>query len=208
MDEGFALYAEMECRAEDLQAYVKQEKIRLGKTNQQMIDESGVARSTVNNYFAGALNNLGVVQLSALCRVLNVTLDAKMGLRPEEDVPEVERLKMELRYKEELLAEKDKAISRLEERSRMMEHEISAVRSSWKGVTYGATGLSVLFGLFLMIYVFLDMRNPNIGLFRGTTAAPIVYVAAFSIVGTCLYIGHTMVKRKIERKRKNADDTH
>ena len=87
----------------------------------------------------------------------------------------------------------------------MMEKELFAVRSSWRGITYGAAGLAVLFGVCLMIYVFLDMKSPDLGLFRGSRSSPVVYVAAFAIAGVCLFIGHKMVKKRMERK-KSADD--
>lgn len=179
------------------------------KTNQQVIDSTGLSESMVKKFFSGHLTGPSIYDVTAIAIDLGLSLDELMEIStPAKDQSaEIEQLKTEIVHKEELLAEKDRAISRLEERSRMMEKEISAVRNSWKGVTYGATGLTVLFGVFLMIYVFLDMRNPNLGLFRGTTAAPIVYIAAFAIVGTCLFIGHRMVKRRMERK-KNANNTH
>lgn len=90
----------------------------------------------------------------------------------------------------------------------MMDKEISAVRDNWKHVTYGAAGLAVLFGIFLMVYVFLDMQNPNLGLFQSGHAAPIVYVAAFSIIETCLYIVRTVTKRNAKRRNRDANNTN
>lgn len=179
------------------------------KTNQQIIDSTGLSESMVKKFFSGHLSGPSIYDVTAIAIDLDLSLDELMELSPpkQDQSAEIERLKAEISHKEEMLAEKDNAIARLEERSHMMEKEISAVRSSWKGVTYGATWLSILLGFFLMIYVFLDMKNQNFGLFRGTTVAPIVYVAAFSIIGTSLFIGHTMVKRRMERK-KNADNTH
>lgn len=193
---------------DNLPAKMKKAKEEQRKTNQQIIDSTGVCESAVKKFFSGHLSGPSIYDVTAIAIDLGLSLDELMELSPpkQDQSAEIERLESELAHKEELIAEKDKAISRLEERSHMMQHEISAFRRSWMGVTYGAIGLAILFGLFLMVYVFLDMRNPNVGLFRGTTAAPIVYVAAFSIVGTCLFIGHTMVKRRMERK-KNADNT-
>lgn len=119
---------------------------------------------------------------------------------------EIERLKTEILHKEELISEKDNAISRLEERSHMMENEISAVRGNWKIITYGAVGIAMMFGMFLMIYVFLDMRNPNLGLIQDGHTSPIVYVAAILIVGAFLSIGHAIRLQRMEEK-KNADNT-
>ncbi len=194
----------MQPQLDSLVETLRQAKSRSGKTNQQLSDETGIPLTTISRLFSGAVASPGFFVVCPVCAALGLSADALAGLPAQTDSPDQEALRAEIAHKDTLLAEKDKAITRLEERSHMLEHEITAVRGSWRGVTYGATGLAVLFGLFLMVYVFLDMRNPNLGLFRGSTAAPIVYVAAFSIVGTCLFIGHTMVKRRIERKKKSA----
>lgn len=194
---------------DNLPSKMKQAKEDQHKTNQQVIDSTGVSESAVKKFFSGHLSGPSIYDVTAIAIDLGLSLDELMELSPPEQdqSAEIEQLKSELAHKEELIAEKDKAVSRLEERSHMMEKEISEVRNNWRGVTYGATGLAILFGLFLMVYVFLDMRNPNLGLFQSSHTAPIVYVAAFSIIGTVLFIGHTMVKRRTERK-KNADHTN
>lgn len=194
---------------ENLPVKMKQAKEEQHKTNQQIIDSTGVCESAVKKFFSGHLTGPSIYDVTAIAIDLDLSLDELMELSPpkQDQSAEIERLKAEISHKEEMLTEKDNAISRLEERSHMMDKEISAVRDNWKRVTYGATGLAVLFAVFLMIYVFMDMRNPSLGLFQSGHTAPIVYVAAFSIVGAVLFVGHTMVKRRIERKRKHADYT-
>lgn len=180
------------------------------KTNQQIIDSTGLSESMVKKFFSGHLTGPSIYDVTAIAIDLGLSLDELMELSPpkQDQSAEIERLKTEISHKEELISEKDNAISRLEERSHMMEKEISAVRNSWKGVTYGATGLAILFGIFLMAYVFLDIRNPNLGLFRAGHTTPIVYVAAFSIIGTCLYIVCTVIKRNAKRRNHDANNTN
>lgn len=192
---------------DNLPVKMKQAKEEQHKTNQQIIDSTGICESAVKKFFSGHLSGPSIYDVTAIAIDLGLSLDELMELSPpkQDQSAEIERLKNELAHKEEMLAEKDNAISRLEDRSNMMEKEISAVRNSWKGITYGATGLAILFGLFLMLYVFLDMRDQNLGLFQEGNTAPVVYVAAFSIVGACLFIGHKMVKKRTEGK-KNADN--
>lgn len=195
---------------DNLPAKMKKAKEDQHKTNQQIIDSTGLSESTVKKFFSGHLNGPSIYDVTAIAIDLDLSLDKLMELSPpkQDQSAEIEQLKTELAHKEEMLAEKDKAISRLEDRSHIMENEISTVRGNWKVIAYWASGLSVLFGLFLMVYVFLDMRNPNLGLFRGATAAPIVYVAAFTIIGTCLYIIRTAVKRNAKRRKRDANNTH
>lgn len=193
---------------DNLPAKMKKAKEDQHKTNQQIIDSTGLSESTVKKFFSGHLSGPSIYDVTAMAIDLGLSLDELMELSPpkQDQSAEINQLKTEIAHKQEMIAEKDKAISRLEDRSHIMENEISTVRSNWKEIAYVTSGLSVLFGLFLMVYVFLDLRNPNLGLFRGTTAAPIVYVAAFAIIGTFLYIVCTVVKLNEKRRKRDANN--
>ena len=195
---------------DNLPTKMKWAKEEQHKTNQQIIDSTGLSESMVKKLFSGHLAGPSIYDVTAIAIDLGLSLDELMELSPpkQDQSVEIERLKTEISHKEELISEKDNAISRLEERSHMMDKEISAVRHNWKHVTYGAAGLAVLFGIFLMVYVFLDMQNPNLGLFQSGHASPIVYVAAFSIIGTCLYIVRTVIKRNAKRSKHDANNTN
>lgn len=195
---------------DNLPAKMKKAKEDQHKTNQQIIDSTGLSESTVKKFFSGHLSGPSIYDVTAMAIDLGLSLDELMELSPpkQDQSAEINQLKTEIAHKQEMIAEKDKAISRLEDRSHIMENEISTVRSNWKEIAYVTSGLSVLFGLFLMVYVFLDLRNPNQGLFRGTTAAPIVYVAAFAIIGTSLYIVCTVVKQNEKRRKRDANNAH
>lgn len=195
---------------DNLPAKMKKAKEEQHKTNQQIIDSTGLSESTVKKFFSGHLSGPSIYDVTAMAIDLGLSLDELMELSlPKQDQSaEINQLKTEIAHKEEMLAEKDKAISRLEDRSHIMENEISTVRSNWKEIAYVTSGLSLLFGLFLMVYITLDARNPNIGLIRGTTAAPIVYVAAFSVIGMCFYIVQTVVRRNAKRRKRDANNAH
>lgn len=179
------------------------------KTNQQIIDSTGLSESTVKKFFSGHLSGPSIYDVTAIAIDLGLSLDELMEISPprKDQSAEIAQLKTELAHQEEMVVEKDKAISRLVDRSHIMENEISAVRWNWKIITYGAVGLAMMFGLFLMIYVSLDMRNPNLGLIQEGHTSPIVYVAAILIVGAFLSIGHAIRLQRMEKK-KNADNTH
>ena len=195
---------------DNLPAKMKKAKEDQHKTNQQIIDSTGLSESTVKKFFSGHLSGPSIYDVTAMAIDLGLSLDELMEIYPprQDQSAEIAQLKTEIAHKEEMIAEKDKAISRLEDRSHIMENEISTVRSNWKEIAYVTSGLSLLFGLFLMVYITLDARNPNIGLIRGTTAAPIVYVAAFSIIGMCFYIVQTVVRRNAKRRKRDANTAH
>lgn len=113
---------------------------------------------------------------------------------------------MEIDHKDEMLQEKDRAISRLEGRTKTYEHEIDSVRSDWRRIAFWSFGLVFLLTTFLMVYVILDIANPTTGLFRSAGINPVVYLITIPIVGLCLYGAHLIAKKRGEKKRaKNSD---
>lgn len=181
MQDGLALYAEMQERAAKLQEAMKAEKQRQGKTNQQMIDESGVARSTVNNFFAGALGGPGLVQTAALCKVLGMSIDNAMGLSPAAD-DDMDKLRAELAHKEELI--------------RILNGGVKARRP----VIYGLLGLCALLGMALLMYIILDARRPDAGLIRADGVSPALI--GLCLAGVCggLWTAYRAVKDMVKRR--------
>lgn len=178
------------------------------KTNQQIIDSTGLSESMVNKFFSGHLTGPSIYDVTAIAIDLNLSLDELMELTPPkgDSEEELEKLRIELAHKEELLTEKERIVSVSQERVRAMQRELYHVRRDWRSVAYAACSMSVLLGFFLMVYVVLDARNPNMGLFRRQEISPIVYVAAFSIVLVLFVLARAFIKRKVGGK--NADDTH
>lgn len=178
------------------------------KTNQQIIDSTGLSESMVNKFFSGHLTGPSIYDVTAIAIDLDLSLDELMELTPPkgDSEEELEKLRIELAHKEELLTEKERIVSVSQERVRAMQRELYHVRRDWRSVAYAACSMSVLLGFFLMVYVVLDARNPNMGLFRRQEISPIVYIAAFSIVLALFVLAHAFIKRKVGGK--NADDTH
>ena len=140
---------------DNLPTKMKWAKEEQHKTNQQIIDSTGLSESMVKKFFSGHLTGPSIYDVTAIAIDLGLSLDELMELSPpkQDQSAEIERLKTEISHKEELISEKDNAISRLEERSHMMDKEISAVRDNWKHVTYGAAGLAVLFLWYMSFWI-------------------------------------------------------
>lgn len=207
------IYQQISTFCDNLPGEMKVEKERQRKTNQQIADSTGLSISTVNKFFAGSLSNPGIYSVAPIAIDLGMSLDKLMGITeaPQDSGDEIRRLETEVAHRDELLRKTEGQVALLQERSDLMvaelgrkEAEIQAIRASWKPVVYGMCGLSILLAVFLIVYVFLDVRNPDIGLIRKTVSSPVVYLAAFSLAGVVLYIGHTFVKKRMERT-KNAD---
>lgn len=190
---GFEVIQEMERRAKDCRITVRAEKARLGYSNKRLAEESGVGESTVNKMLSGAIPNPGVIQAAAVCRVLGVSLDREMGL---------ESTQTEKAEAGPLLEEKDRAIERLLERSRMQEDEIKAIRGTYRPLVYGLCGLCVLLTVVWGIYVILDARAPEQGLIRAGSVSPVVWIGAAGVLVLLVMLLHITVSRWAKKGRR------
>lgn len=62
---------------------IKAAKQQQGKTVQQLADETGIPRTTLNRFFAGTLMNPGFMDVCALCASLELSADELIGLSPQ-----------------------------------------------------------------------------------------------------------------------------
>lgn len=184
---------------DNLPAKMKKAKEDQHKTNQQIIDSTGLSESTVKKFFSGHLTGPSIYDVTAIAIDLGLSLDELM-----DQTAELERLRLELAHKEELLEEKDHAISRLLDRSRIQEEgvalrntqivqkdkiiaqkdaDIKAVRKADRPLIFGLCGLCILFTIVWAIYVVLDARNPDQGLIRaGGEISAIIWLGAVCVV--------------------------
>lgn len=147
------------------------------RTYQEISDETQIPYHTVCRFFQGTMDDPGIYIVNELAHALDVPMFAPDA---PDTTAEVERLESELCHKDELLAEKDKAIGRLVDRSRIMltgiesrdnrlaekENELHTVQDGSKPLVYGLLGLCVMLAAVLLVYMVLDARNPYQGLIR------------------------------------------
>lgn len=181
---------------DEMSQIIRQAKNERNLTNQQLSTAANVPQSFVNKLLAsGTSGSANAFYLASICEVLGLSMDDLMGLPKQED-PEQEDaiavLKTEIEHKDALLAEKDKQI-------KMMQKGIQSRRT----LIYSLTGLCILLAAALAAYVILDALNPAMGLIRQTGTNIGVYLMAMAIIGVCLYIGHSMVKRRNKKLRED-----
>lgn len=208
---------------------IKTAKQRQGKTVQQLADETGIPRTTLNRFFAGTLMNPGFMDVCALCASLELSADELIGLSPQksDDSVTVDFLQLELEHKDEMLQEKDNAISRLLDRSRIQEAGISArdtrirkqgealsqkdsalasAQRENKPLIYGQCALNILLAAVLMVYMILDARNPGIGLIRSEKISAVILFGAAGIAAvfmlTAFLIFHKLSGGERNGKKK------
>lgn len=196
---------------------MKKAKEEQHKTNQQIIDSTGLSESTVKKFFSGHLTGPSIYDVTAIAIDLGLSLDELMELAPpqEDQTVELDRLRLELAHKNELLEEKDHAINRLLDRSRIQEEgitirntqivqkdkiiaqkdaDIKAVRKADRPLIFGLCALCILLTLVWAVYVVLDARNPDQGLIRAEGKIPaIIWLGAVCVVLLLVVLLHITV---------------
>ena len=190
---------------------IRQEKNTQGKPVHQIIEDTGVSKSTLDRFFAGTLKTPGFIPICALCAYYGISVDQFIGLVPsqEDQTAELDRLRLELGHKEELLEEKSQAVDRLLDRSRMLEQgiatrdaqiaqkdaEIKSIRRSYRPLIYGLCGLSILLTVLWGVYVILDFQRPDVGLIRADNVSPVVLFGIAGVVVLLVMLLHITVTR-------------
>lgn len=212
---------------------IKAAKQQQGKTVQQLADETGIPRTTLNRFFAGTLMNPGFTDVCALCVALDMSMDELMGITapPSDNAAAIDLLQLEIEHKDEMLQEKDAAISRLLDRSRIQEAGISArdtrirkqsdalsekdsalasAQREDKPLIYGQCALNILLAAVLMIYMVLDARDPAMGLIRSEKISAVILLGAAGIAAvfmlTAFLIFHKLLSggERDGKKKKGA----
>lgn len=216
-NQNSTIVAQMQPIFDALPEKLKDEKLRRGMTNQQLSDVSGVPIATTSRIIAGAVTNPGIFHVAALCAAMNISIDALMGIpQPDSSAAELDALRQELEHKTELLAEKEAAVGRLLDRSRILENgilvrdeqiqrqeedirrkdaETKELRNFYKPLVYGLCGLCILLTVVWCIFVVLDARQPGIGLIRSGVVSPLIWVGAASVVVLLITILCLAVRR-------------
>ena len=199
---GQTFIEEMQPNFDALPERLKDEKFRNHLTNQQLSDVSGVPIATTSRILSGAVSNPGFFHIAALCAAMDVSMDSVAGVHQSGDQAEIDQLRQEIAYKDEIIAEKGAAIDRLLDRSRIMEAGVAArddriskqsdalskkdsalasVQRENKPLIYGQCALNILLTAVLMVYMVLDARNPEMGLIRSEKISAVILFGAAGI---------------------------
>lgn len=219
---GQTFIEEMQPNFDALPERLKDEKFRNHLTNQQLSDVSGVPIATTSRILSGAVSNPGFFHIAALCAAMDVSMDSVAGVHPSGDQAEIDQLRQEIAYKDEIIAEKGAAIDRLLDRSRIMEAGVAArddriskqsealasVQRENKPLIYGQCALNILLTAVLMVYMVLDARNPEMGLIRSEKISAVILFGAAGIAAvfmlTAFLIFHKLLsggERDGEKKK-------
>ena len=221
---GQTFIEEMQPNFDALPERLKDEKFRNHLTNQQLSDVSGVPIATTSRILSGAVSNPGFFHIAALCAAMDVSMDSVAGVHPSGDQAEIDQLRQEIAYKDEIIAEKGAAIDRLLDRSRIMEAGVAArddriskqsealskkdsalasVQRENKPLIYGQCALNILLTAVLMVYMVLDARNPEIGLIRSEKISTVILFGAAGIAAVFMLTAFLIFHKLLSGGERN-----
>ena len=221
---GQTFIEEMQPNFDALPERLKDEKFRNHLTNQQLSDVSGVPIATTSRILSGAVSNPGFFHIAALCAAMDVSMDSVAGVHPSGDQAEIDQLRQEIAYKDEIIAEKGAAIDRLLDRSRIMEAGVAArddriskqsealskkdsalasVQRENKPLIYGQCALNILLTAVLMVYMVLDARNPEIGLIRSEKVSAVILFGAAGIAAVFMLTAFLIFHKLLSGGERN-----
>mgnify|MGYP000938429076 FL=1 len=221
---GQTFIEEMQPNFDALPERLKDEKFRNHLTNQQLSDVSGVPIATTSRILSGAVSNPGFFHIAALCAAMDVSMDSVAGVHPRGDQAEIDQLRQEIAYKDEIIAEKGAAIDRLLDRSRIMEAGVAArddriskqsealskkdsalasLQRENKPLIYGQCALNILLTAVLMVYMVLDARNPEIGLIRSEKISAVILFGAAGIAAVFMLTAFLIFHKLLSGGERN-----
>ena len=221
---GQTFIEEMQPNFDALPERLKDEKFRNHLTNQQLSDVSGVPIATTSRILSGAVSNPGFFHIAALCAAMDVSMDSVAGVHQSGDQAEIDQLRQEIAYKDEIIAEKDAAIDRLLDRSRIMEAGVAArddriskqsealskkdsalasVQRENKPLIYGQCALNILLTAVLMVYMVLDARNPEMGLIRSEKISAVILFGAAGIAAVFMLTAFLIFHKLLSGGERN-----
>lgn len=223
---GQTFIEEMQPNFDALPERLKDEKFRNHLTNQQLSDVSGVPIATTSRILSGAVSNPGFFHIAALCAAMDVSMDSVAGVHPSGDQAEIDPLRQEIAYKDEIIAEKGAAIDRLLDRSRIMEAGVAArddriskqsealskkdsalasVQRENKPLIYGQCALNILLTAVLMVYMVLDARNPEMGLIRSEKVSAVILFGAAGIAAVFMLTAFLIFHKLLSGGERNGE---
>ena len=223
---GQTFIEEMQPNFDALPGRLKDEKFRNHLTNQQLSDVSGVPIATTSRILSGAVSNPGFFHIAALCAAMDVSMDSVAGVHQSGGRAEIDQLRQEIAYKDEIIAEKGAAIDRLLDRSRIMEAGVAArddriskqsealskkdsalasVQRENKPLIYGQCALNILLTAVLMVYMVLDARNPEMGLIRSEKVSAVILFGAAGIAAVFMLTAFLIFHKLLSGGERNGE---
>lgn len=179
-------------QCDNLYKNIKDAAIAQHRTHREIVEHTGVPRSTVAKFLSGALASPSVFYIAALCKYLNLSMDGLFDTEPQSEREAGENADLQAK-----LNSAEQQIKHLNEKCRMLQ---AGIRER-KPVIYGLAGLCIFLSVALCGYIALDISDREHGFFTENGLSVMGGVLCIFLVSVVLALLHFSAKAK--RKKDN-----
>lgn len=179
-------------QCDNLYKNIKAAAIAQHRTHREIVEHTGVPRSTVAKFLSGALASPSVFYIAALCKYLNLSMDGLFDTEPQSEREAGENADLQAK-----LNSAEQQIKHLNEKCGMLE---AGIRER-KPVIYGLAGLCIFLSVALCGYIALDISDMEHGFFTENGLSVMGSVLCIFLVSVVLALLHFAAKAK--RKKDN-----
>lgn len=182
-------------QCDNLYKNIKDAAMTQHRTHREIVEHTGVPRSTVAKFLSGALASPSVFYIAALCKYLNLSMDGLFDTEPQSEREAGENADLQAK-----LNSAEQQIKHLNEKCGMLE---AGIRER-KPVIYGLAGLCIFLSVALCGYIALDISDMEHGFFTENGLSVMGGVLCIFLVSVVLALLHFSAKAK--RKKDNEKD--
>ena len=182
-------------QCDNLYKNIKDAAMTQHRTHREIVEHTGVPRSTVAKFLSGALASPSVFYIAALCKYLNLSMDGLFDTEPQSEREAGENADLQAK-----LNSAEQQIKHLNEKCGMLQ---AGIRER-KPVIYGLAGLCIFLSVALCGYIALDISDRDHGLFVANRFPVIGCALCIFLVSVVLALLHFAAKAK--RKKDNEKD--
>lgn len=182
-------------QCDNLYKNIKDAAMTQHRTHREIVEHTGVPRSTVAKFLSGALASPSVFYIAALCKYLNLSMDGLFDTEPQCEREAGENADLQAK-----LNSAEQQIKHLNEKCGMLE---AGIRER-KPVIYGLAGLCIFLSVALCGYIALDISDMEHGFFTENGLSVMGGVLCIFLVSVVLVLLHFAAKAK--RKKDNEKD--
>lgn len=177
-------------QCDNLYKNIKDAAMTQHRTHREIVEHTGVPRSTVAKFLSGALASPSVFYIAALCKYLNLSMDGLFDTEPQSEQEAGENADLQAK-----LNSAEQQIKHLNEKCGMLQAGIK----ERKPVIYGLAGLCIFLSVALCGYIALDISDREHGLFVANRF-PVIGCALCILIGAAVF-GFLYYIAKSRRKK-------
>lgn len=162
---------------DNLYKNIKAAAIAQHRTHREIVEHTGVPRSTVAKFLSGALASPSVFYIAAMCKYLNLSMDGLFDTEPQSEQEAGENADLQAK-----INSAEQQIKHLDEKCGMLQNGIK----ERKPVIYGLAGLCIFLSVALCGYIALDISDRESGLFVANRF-PVIGCALCILIGAAVF---------------------